>query len=480
MSDSKKKLKENFKRIKKIIMKLFKYYLIYVFIFAVLIFAIQKPKEKVENIAKEENAEAINLDRVALVESGEQATFTRLNLIANAQESIDISYYSMTEDLSTKIILGSVLDAADRGVKVRILLDGMFNDLNDIKYGFALHPNIEIKRYQPFKLLYPLSWNNRLHDKMIIADDNLALIGGRNIGDRFLNEEIMQDNFVKDRDVLIFRYESLARSSSVIKDMKDYYDMEWDHKYSVPSIPRLKERQTIKGAKSNENLKWEYYQFKQEHAEQVENIEWDKQTLAVDNIKFVHNPIGRTNQDPWCLKELLNLASEAEESIFLQSPYVIPSRNMKKEFEKYDIDLEKVTILTNSMASSPNIPGVAGYMNNRKTMKDQGITIYEYQGPQSIHSKTYVFDDNISVVGSFNLDARSSFLSTESMVVIEGESFAEEVKSNIEKDLANSLEVNQAYQYIEDSNVKTGYISVFSRIIIWIVSLFVFFFEFLL
>lgn len=465
--------------------KSFKYYIIYVFVFAVLIFAIQKPKENLDFLTKGySDTEKINKDRVALIESGEDGALVRLNLIENAEETLDISYYTLIDGKSTEIILGSIVDAADRGVEVRILLDGIFNNLKgnlkDTIYGFDLHSNIELKFYQPFKLLSPLSWNNRLHDKIIIVDEKLALIGGRNIGDKYFIEDIMKDDFVKDRDVLIFKDVFLDDSSSVITDMKNYYDKIWNHEYSKASIKKLKAKEKIKGENFNKNLRNGYKEFREVYIEKLKSTDWYKNTIATVNIKFVYNPIGRTNQDPWCLRELLSLASQAEKSIFIQSPYVIPSKNMKAKFSKHDIDFENVTMLTNSLSSSPNPLAIAGYTNGKKDIVDSGVDLYEYQGPKSIHSKTYIIDGYISVIGSFNFDARSSYINTESMVVIYSESFAKHLKENIQIDLDNSLKVGKDYQYIYNEKVKEGQVSTFKKIVIKALSKIVWFLEYLL
>lgn len=470
-------------RIRYFIIKAFRYYLVYVLIFAVLIFAFHKPREKI-NISLDQGpvSNRLNRDRVVLVESGEEAALTRLNLIENAEESIDISYYTFTDGISTKIILAGILDAADRGVDVRILLDGIFNnlrgELRNTIYGFELHPNIELKFYQPLRLISPLSWNNRLHDKIIIVDESLALIGGRNIGDRYFREEKMKDAFVKDRDVLILKNQD--HSSSVIGDMRDYYEKIWNHEYSKASIKKLSSRQRDKGRDFNQSLKSGYIDFKRIYIEDYKYIDWKKKAIAADDIKFVYNPIGKTNQDPWCLREILKLSSQAKESIFIQSPYIIPSRSMIQNFNEYPIDYEKISILTNSLASSPNPLAVSGYINKKEAIIDSGADIYEYQGPDSIHSKTYIIDRYKSVIGSFNFDARSSYINTESMVVISSKEFAHKLKEEIEKDIGKSLKVGKDYKYIENPSVEEGEISIFIKILSEFLSKLVRFLEYLL
>ncbi len=149
-------------------------YLIYVLVFGVLIFGIQKPKDSnylSTHPTDRFYGEGIGQDRVALVEDGYYSGLVRVNLIEKAEETLDISYYTIQDGVSTDIFLGSILEAAYRGVKVRFILDGMFHNLRGnlkhVIYAFTDHPNIELKFYEPFTLLKPWTWNNRLHDKFI-------------------------------------------------------------------------------------------------------------------------------------------------------------------------------------------------------------------------------------------------------------------------------------------------------------------------
>ena len=473
--------------LRKVFRKGFRFYFIYVFLFAILFFALQRPKKKVtleEFVQYYYSAGERNKERVELVESGKDGALVRLNLIANAGKNIDISYYIFIEGMSTDVILGSILDAADRGVKVRLILDGIFNnfkgDLRDSIYGFALHPNIELRYYEPFKLLSPITWNTRMHDKIILIDEEIALIGGRNLGDKYFLEEIEKERFSKDRDVLIFKEEPLENKPSAVDDMRAYFNKIWDYEHTQDSIKSLSPRQEARGEAFNQQLIGKYNNFKKEYEPHLRPTNWRDNTLKVESIRFVYNPIGRANQDPWCLRVLLSLASLAEESIFIQSPYIIPTRSMKSRFEEYDIDYKKITILTNSLASTPNPLAMAGYANSKERIGDSGVEVHEYQGPDSIHSKTYIIDHRLSVVGSFNLDARSSYINTESMVIISSEEFAKKLKAKIQEDLNNSLKVDKNYSYIEDAYKIQGHVSAFKEIKIWLLAKIVYFVDYLL
>ena len=343
-----------------------------------------------------------------------------------------------------------------------IQLSNIGGEVNNIFLGFETHPNIKLKLYEPVNPLLPLAWNNRLHDKIILVDNKFGLTGGRNIEDRFYLMDDYKDSFVKDRDVLLYHDETEKRnlnsnrsenniSNSVIDDMQVYYNKLWNHKYSKPKYRYMTNRRVDKGELFVNKLRLEHKNSKEEfikkHFKNMKTIDWTKKTIAANNIRFISNPIVRYDKDPRCLKTTLQLSSESKNSIFIQSPYVIPSKSIKTTFKQYNIDLDKIHLLTNSSASSPNLIAFSGYNNHKKNMIDNGLTIYEYQGPGSIHAKTAIFDQQVSIIGTFNVDSRSSYLSTESMVIIDSKEISNTLKKEMQKNLFHSLEVNDNYKY---------------------------------
>lgn len=461
-------------------------YLIYVFLFAIVLFWIQKPKEKTSNkhynLDEEDNGPNNN-DRVALIETGEAAIFVRLNIIENAKDSIDISYYTLTGGKSVDLVLASLLAAADRGVKIRILFDGIFHGLNkqfkDVKYSFASNPNIQYKLYEPLKIFKPRTWNNRLHDKLLIVDKSLALIGGRNIGDKYFDDKSQTEQYSKDRDVIVYSTSSNSEASS-IKDMENYYNYTFNYTHSKFAVQKLTKRKKSKGLRLKNELSDSYIKFKEKHITEIEKTNWENETQKTNGIKFVFNPIARGNQDPWVLRKLLSLASQAKETILIQSPYVIFSNNMINKFKDYEFDTSKIKILTNSLASSPNPIAFAGYYNSKKIIVDSKAALYEYQGPQSLHGKTYIFDNKISAVGSFNFDARSSYINSEIMVIIYSEQFAKQLIGYVDIDLKNSLRVTKDYNYINNPEIKTGLFSKSKKYLIKFLARIVYFLDYLL
>lgn len=450
----------------------------YALVTGVLIFTRIIPRK--EDKANFNNKTYDTNDRVRIVDESNYSGRVRLNLINNSKEYINISYYTIINDESMNILFKSLMDAADRGVEVNILLDGIFNNL---KYSYRNsihmiknHPNIHLKFYEPLNFAKPWTWNNRLHDKTIIVDDQFALIGGRNIGNKYFLEESEKLKLVRDRDVLI--YNEKKDANSIITDMNKYYMHIWNHKYSKqPWVMSYKSKE--KGIKYREKIDEQFNRLKTDYIQELV-CDWNEETFPVKSIEFVHNPIQRLNKEPWALRRLLSLASDAEEEIIVQSPYIIPTKNMRKEIDKYDINFENIEILTNSYGTSPNFPAISGYYNYRKEIAKSVNKLYEYQGSDSIHGKTYIFDEKKSIVGSFNLDSRSSYLSTESYVIIEDEDFAKELKIVLDKYKNNSLQVDDKLDYIQENRVTERKPSKLKLLIIKILSKFFYLFDYML
>lgn len=467
-----------------IILKTLFIYFIYVFFFAVILFVVQKPSNKYDELVKVKEQDFYdNNDRVALIESGEDAIFVRLNMLENAKETIDISYYTLTEGRSVDLVLASLLEAADRGVQVRIILDGIFHNLKGewkpVRYAFIEHPNIQFKLYEPFKILQPRVWNDCLHDKLIIVDKELVLIGGRNIGDKYFDKDSATSQYSKDRDVIVYNSDVNDLNSSVLA-INDYFEEVFTYKHSKLVVDDLSGRKLKKATLNSEKLKADNKAHKAQYAKEMEPIDWLFKTQKTNGVNFVYNPIGRGNQNPKVLQKLLSLASNAKESVTIQSPYIILSRNIKHYLKDYDLNLDKMEILTNSMASSPNPIAYAGYSNSRKTLIDSGISIYEHQGPESLHGKSYVYDNKISAVGSFNFDARSSFINSEVMVIIYSEDFADKLMGHINSDLDNSLKLKDDLTYEVDESLKPAKISFIKKLLIKILEKVVYFLDHLL
>lgn len=361
---------------------------------------------------------------VSLVEDRRDGYDYRLRMIEDATKSLDVAYYNIDDGVTTRAVLGGLIAAADRGVKVTIVLDGIFAGIKDDLEPFIeicdSHPDMELVYYEPFNVIKPWTFNNRLHDKFIIADGQAYLTGGRNIGDRFLQEGFEKKKAVEDRDI----YVKSSREDGSAAQMEEYFRQLKDSPYSAEK--KLKGRK--KDQAEAERLKKELLEDNRKAlvSENIESYDIEKPLIKVSSIKLVHNPIMSLNKKPVILKTLGSYGNDARK-IKCQSPYIDLTNMMRYFVADDDLNPRKVTAYTNSIAASPNPAAIAGYEVVRNWMLKKGYTIYEYKGPDSIHGKSFIFDEDISAVGSFNLDNRSSFLSTETVAIIDSPEFASQL-----------------------------------------------------
>ncbi|HLS52635.1 MAG TPA: phospholipase D family protein [Tissierellaceae bacterium] len=463
-------------------------YVIYVLISGLFIFI--RPKRISKGYIEKSSTDRffsneIGPDRGILIDKPLDSGLARLKIIDSAKKSLNISYFSIEAGKSPSLFFAALIDAADRGVQVNILLDGIFHGLRGRNRSFIYtiinHPNMHLKLYEPINLLKPWTLNNRMHDKYIIADGVIAIIGGRNIGDKYFAPEWYNKNVTNDRDIIIFNSDP-KDTTSVLNQMTDYFNQIWHHKYSKPIDKSLSRIQKKKALKTSDELRQQAKLIKKEYKNLFdEPIDLMEISFPTRKVSFIHNPISRFSKEPWCWYEITELMKTAKNTIFAQSPYIIPNRQMIQGFlDKDEFQDIEINILTNSLASTPNLPAYAGYMNYRKELVDSGLNIYEYQSKDSLHTKSFIIDDDLLAIGSFNSDPRSTYLSTESMVIIHSKEAVEKIEEGLEEYLATSLLVDKDYGYVEKEGVEILPVKPIKRISIKILSLIVRWFEYLL
>ncbi len=454
-------MKKKIKKVMKIIILL---YIVYFVIGSGLIFAFYKEvsEEYKENSDyRDYYSDKVGPDRAIILDNPLESGLARLFIIENAKESLDIAYFSIERGETPNVFLGALFDAADRGVQVNILLDGLFHGLRGSRrpviYGISNHPNIHLKFYEKFNPLKPWTLNNRMHDKYVLADKSVAILGGRNIGDKYFAPEWYKKSVTNDRDVVIINYgEGEEAKLSAVNQISDYFDEIWNHKYSkdvnliTGSIFRKKADKMVDSMKEKAEIARQMYKEQFDAAPDFYSV-----SQPTNKITFIHNPIERFSKEPWVWYELVELSKAAKESVFVQSPYIVPSKKMTKGFiSPAELEGKNITFLTNSLGSTPNLPAFAGYQNYRKKIVDLGIQVLEIQSVNSIHSKALVIDREITAIGSFNLDPRSAFLSTESMVIIHSEEVVEAFGANIHGYTDESLLVSKDYKYHPSEKVE--------------------------
>lgn len=355
-------------------------------------------------------------EKVALVEDPRQSAGVRLDLIRNVSSSIKISYHTFSEGVYSSMFVKELLEAAERGVKIDFINDGIIGGLpfqaRRTAKALSSHENIDIYFYEPFNL-FPYSWNNRLHDKFLLVDGTYLLTGGRNIRDKTFMPEGFSSKVVFDRDILIAGEDGRG----VIGELQYYIDSLFSPKYVCKMDSGEKDEaeiaNLIKKGLENEIL----------HPELASagNLRF----YETESIELIANPISRGSKESIIWNELLELFAKEEDFIILQSPYVVLHPFQITELSKLSADIE---IITNSPGTTPNFFAYPHYLTIRSSLE-----IYEYTGEGSIHTKSFIVGDDIPIIGSFNLDPRSLSLDTETVYVIKSRGFTKELLSVLDE-----------------------------------------------
>lgn len=390
-------------------------------------------------------------DMAYLVEENAEALDLRLNMFEEARESIVISTFDIRDGESFRDMAAALIAAADRGVDVKILVDGMYGMVHmgnePLFYAVGSHKNITMKYYNKPNVFLPWTFNGRMHDKYIVVDNRTLLAGGRNTFDYFLGEYEKKGKGY-DREVLIYnsRYREGAEGS-VLFDVQEYFDAIW--KKSVCrtefSKPGFFQKSDVK--KEKEALEERYRTLKE--SGRIQAWDYEKKCVGIQKATFVHNPTGIFSKEPLVWYQMKVLMLNASERIVIQTPYAVFSDEMYQGMRKITERLADTRMLVNSIAVGDNVMASADYRNNRDKLIDTGVQIYEFFGDHSCHAKSLIIDDDLSVIGSYNFDMRSTYVDTETMIVIHGKEFTALLEEKMRGIEEQSLLVKEdgSYEY---------------------------------
>lgn len=426
---------------------------------------------------------------IFVLEKGHDALIARAWLADHAQKSIEVQYFIWSSDNIGTLASEALLRAANRGVKVRVIVDDLLVDAPDkVLLALAKHPHITIRIYNPKHSVgtpwYKRAWNvvtgfrsvnQRMHDKTFIVDGEIAITGGRNMADEYFDHNDRY-NF-RDRDALLL--------GGAVKTMTTNFNTFWASHLTVSveslySKARLinqnvivsnKEIKTIYAglhayASSTENFSptahAEIKIISDSFAEISERVIWGKASFISDNPgknKNKHSLGG----GGLTTSKLASLVNQAKHSIVIQSPYLVMSDSAMKIFKQALKRGVNVKISTNSMASTDNIQAFSGYRNQRQYLLKMGIEIFEYKphptnqhkvaqriteneepSIYAIHAKTMVIDEEIVYIGTFNFDPRSQNLNTEVGVIVHNSQLAAAVSAAIKTDMSSANSWNTA------------------------------------
>ena len=349
-------------------------------------------------------------ERVKSIESAEDALLYRLRLIENAKEEIVFSTFDLRADGSGQDIMAALYGAAQRGVQVRVIVDGLNGFLHlqnsGVLRALAAEENVEVRFYDPIDLLRPWKLNYRLHDKYLIADGEKYILGGRNTNDLFLGSYQEEQNI--DRDVLVV---SDGGEGTSVSQLLSYFESVW----SQP------ENQTITGKTSSQTdaLRERDAFLRSGFPEAFAAVDWEAETTAVARVSLFSGSPRAEDKAPELWDALVRLMAQGDD-VLLQTPYIICNHKMYDDLEQLAAS-RQVRVLTNAVENGANPSGCSDYLREKQNILSRGLDVYEVICGQSLHTKTILIGDDLSVVGSFNADMRSAYLDTELMLVIESE-----------------------------------------------------------
>jgi putative cardiolipin synthase len=388
-----------------------------------------------------------------LQSDGIDALATRILLADRAERSIDAQYYLISNDVTSVLFLSALLSAADRGVRVRLLLDDVLTSGTDRGIAaLTAHPDIEIRLFNPFvrrnwRVIDGLTGfsrvNRRMHNKSFTVDNQITIIGGRNIGAEYFSAR--EDMNFGDLDVVGF--------GSVVRDVSRMFDRYWNDELAVPATvvidpPEDPEselewaHERIAAARS-EVQTTPFAEALTRNIEDVIAIEGDDFSWAPWELVYDEPEKARTDdladEAASIRTPLIESLQAAREEILIVSPYFVPTENTIKGIQEFIDNGIRITVVTNSLAATNHPMVHSGYGPSRKPLLKMGVTIWEVK-PDSfvsgtdeagveraigaLHTKGFIVDRKELFVGSFNWDPRSAFINTEMGVIIKSPKIA--------------------------------------------------------
>jgi len=409
----------------------------------------------------------------------------RLLLADLATETIDAQYYLWNGDESGRLLALHLIDAADRGVRVRLLVDDVFTINADANIAaLDSHPNIEIRIFNPWQgrgsLLRRATeyigssrrLNQRMHNKLFVADNHVAIVGGRNISNPYFG---LGEHYN-------FRDMEVVTAGPVAEDISDSFDIYWNDDWAVtgeaftppdyqpPPVATFREelRRELQGADAIKQASIEELSHYDELLPELIDasdtgdvwVVYDDPPTAVANDDGVRK-----------VEKLQGLSNTFSHDLVIASAYFIPDDELMNNLQALTERGVRVRVITNSLASTNHTMVNSGYAPWRRHLLNAGVELYEYRGDiadtkgivapgidahqVTLHTKAFVIDNETVYIGSLNMDPRSMHINTEMGLLIKDTGLAADVMYYLEQDMRpeNSWRVtlNEDNQFVWES-----------------------------
>jgi len=419
-----------------------------------------------ENAAREHNGNS----GFRIIPVGADGFLTRMQMINAAERTLDLQYFIFRGDETGRLLTGAVLHAADRGVHVRVLVDdGETIDGDEQITALEAHPSVEIRVFNPFvyrghtKLFKAIEFmfnasrlDYRMHNKLLVVDNAIALIGGRNIGDQYF--QVDPESQFADDD--IFAAGPIAQQLSVT------FDEFWNSVLSIPA-------EALSGGKQSHTALNEHREVLNEQSQQLkaDGVDYVKRVATGEPFNgmlsgrlpliWAHaqlicdSPDKKTVENGSMVGRLMhravaNAVIAVQSELLMVTPYVIPGNEGMQLFKDLRQRNVRVRVLTSSLESSTVLLAQAGYMHYRVPLLENGVELYEIRsllgnargsgettaisryGNYSLHAKLFVFDRQRLFIGSMNFDQRSMHLNTEIGLIIDSPELAQQVAARFD------------------------------------------------
>ncbi|WP_345816340.1 phospholipase D family protein [Paraburkholderia sp. PREW-6R] len=439
----------------------------------------------------------------------------RVFLARAAQRTLDVQYYIWHDDLTGTLLLEQLHEAADRGVRVRLLLDdnGIPPSLDATLAALDAHPNIEVRLFNPFVVRKPKfvgfltdfsRANRRMHNKSMTADSSATIVGGRNIGDEYFGAT----------DGVVFSDLDVLAVGPAASDVAQDFDRYWSSgsAYPVDRILRPVSADHL-GELAAKAQSMQHDPAATAYANAVRDLpiaqqlpagtlplEWAKTRLVSDDPA---KGLNEASGDALVLRQLHDILGEPHEELDLVSPYFVPNDAGVQYFTQLAASGVSVRVLTNALEATDVAAVHSGYAKRRVALLKGGVQLYELRraaspdaaerggkehtggfgsSGSSLHAKTFAVDSSRAFVGSFNFDPRSAKLNTELGLIIDSPALASRITTTfhtVVPEMAYTVRLDhkdKLFWIAQDSNHERSYTTEpntgwFKRLGVWFMSI---------